>query len=770
MRVPTSCYRLQLSPGFTLDDARRAAPYLRDLGVGDLYLSPILAARPGSEHGYDVCDPSRVSPDLGGIEALERLAAELRRLDMGLLVDVVPNHMAADHRNPWWWDVLLRGRASVWAHAFDIEWDAPGADGRLVLPLLGSARTEAVARGELRLVEEGGDVRVAYFDQRYPVAAGTGGGDVETVLAAQSYRLEDWRAGVPNYRRFFDISDLPAVAVEHDDVFTAMHGEIARLVHEGIVTGLRIDHIDGLRDPAGYLERLRDATAGAYVVVEKILARDESLPPDWATAGTTGYDFLALAGGLFVDPDGAALLHAAHRRLTGVPEGFGEIAAAAKRAVLDGMLAPDLARVARTAPGSMDAKALRELTVALDVYRTYVRDADAGAADKARLQAAGARAGGVAQALASAIASPPAALRPFAWRWQQLTGPAAAKGVEDTALYVDTTLLARNEPGCDPGWPFTGAAELHARLSERVAGHPLNATSTHDTKRSEDVRMRISALSELAPQWEEAFARWHERNAPLRRRPDTAPDANEEWMLYQTLVGAWPLGRARLGQFALKALREAKVHTGWAAPDEAYEHDVLAFVEAILGSRGFTDDLAAFADRCAAIGERSSLALLVLKLAAPGVPDIYWGNEDWDLSLVDPDNRRPVDFAARAQDAAAGSRKVEVTRAGLPLRRRDPELFADGAYVPIEVSGRHAGRVIAFARVQGDRWAIAAGSRLTEGLDGWDDTRLALPDGAPDRWHDVIRDAEVADVWPATLFADLPAALLTSSAAATIPG
>jgi (1->4)-alpha-D-glucan 1-alpha-D-glucosylmutase len=750
MRLPASCYRLQLSPAFTFDDARRVAPYLRDLGVGDIYLSPIMAARPGSEHGYDVCDPSLVSPDLGGAEALERLAGELRRLDMGLLVDVVPNHMAADHRNPWWWDVLLHGREARWAHAFDIEWDAPGADGRLVLPLLGSPRADAVEGGELRLVQEGGEARIAYYDQRYPVAAGTGGGDVEAVLAAQHYRLEDWRMGAPNYRRFFDIGDLPAVAVEHEDVFAATHAEIVRLVREGVVTGLRIDHVDGLLDPAGYLERLRDATGGAYIVVEKILSRDESLPPEWATAGTTGYDFLALAGGVFVDPAGAARLHAAHRRATGMADRFEQVAAGAKRAALEAMLAPDLARVVRTAPAEVEREAVRELTVQLDVYRTYVREGEASAADAGRLRAAGARADGEAEALAAAIAHPTAELRPFVGRWQQLTGPAAAKGVEDTALYIDAAFLARNEPGCAPDWPFTDAAELHARLARRTGGHPLNATSTHDTKRSEDVRMRITALSELADEWVEAFARWHELNAPLRRRPDMAPDANEEWLIYQTLVGAWPIDIERVRQFVQKALREAKVHTGWDRPDETYEADVNAFAEAILGSPEFTDDLAGLAARCAAIGARNSLGLLVLKLAAPGVPDIYWGNEDWDLSLVDPDNRRPVDFAGRAERGDDVSDKVAITRAGLELRRRDPELFAHGAYVPLETAGRHADRVVAFARVREGRWALAAVSRLTEGIDGWGDTRVVLPDGAP-----------VADMPAAQLFADLPAVLLT---------
>ena len=712
MRLPTSCYRLQLSAAFTLDHARRAAPYLRDLGVGDLYLSPIMTARPGSAHGYDVCDPTRVNPELGGAEALERLAADLRRLGMGLLADVVPNHMAADHRNPWWWDVLARGRASASAHWFDIDWDAPGADGRLVLPILGDGRAGAIAAGDLRLLDEGGGLRVAYFDQRFPVADGTAADDVEAVLAAQHYRLEDWRTAEPNYRRFFDIADLPAVAVEHADVFAATHAEIGRLVREGIVTGLRIDHVDGLHDPQEYLARLRDATGGAYVVVEKILARDESLPPAWATAGTTGYDFLALAGGLFVAPEGFARLHARHRRLTGLPDAFSEIAAAAKRKVLDGILAPDLARVVREGKGVVDADTVRDMTVKLDVYRTYARDA-----------------------------------APHLLRWQQLTGAVAAKGVEDTALYIDTALTARSEPGCTPDWPFTDAAEFHRRMAERAGGHPLNATSTHDTKRSEDVRMRISALSELADDWIDAVARWRALNS--------GPDANEEWLLYQTLLGAWPIDAERMCRFMRKALREAGVHTSWTAPDDAYEADVAAFVESLLASAAFTDELAAFARRAAAIGERSSLALLVLKLAAPGVPDIYWGNEDWDLSLVDPDNRRPVAFTPRE------SAKVAVTRAGLELRRRDPELFARGAYVPLDVAGRRADRVVAFARVHEDRWVIAAVARLTAGLESWADTRVVLPEDAPARWHDTLTDAAVTDLSAESLFGTLPGALLT---------
>jgi (1->4)-alpha-D-glucan 1-alpha-D-glucosylmutase len=779
MRIPSSCYRLQLSPGFTLDDARRTAPYLRELGVGDLYLSPILATRPDSAHGYDVVDPTRVRPEIGGERALRALAAEAGRLDMGLLVDIVPNHMAADHRNPWWWDVLRHGRDSHHAHVFDIDWDAPGADGKIVLPLLDGRPADLIER-------------------RFPLAPGTlerTGGDPAALAAEQRYRLCDWREApeAVNYRRFFDIGDLVAVRAEREDVFAATHELLIRLVREGIVTGLRVDHVDGLADPGAYLRRLADATGGAYVVVEKILARDEDLPAGWATEGTTGYDFLALAGGLFVAPDGADRLRRLHRSLTGLPLDFAAVAEGTRRRVLRGLFPVDLEHAARLgeaaglAGGDPDAlrEALAELTVRMGVYRTYAGEsgldeqgrkwlAEAAAAARPALSDAAAVR---LDALAEAITEPTAETLPFVRRWQELTGPVAAKGVEDTALYVDTHLVARNEPGCEPGWPATAPEELHRRLAAR-AGHPLDATSTHDTKRGEDVRMRISALSEMPGEWEARFGRWRELNGPLRRRPEEAPDAGEEWLLYQTLVGAWPLDVAargslpeRIAAYMQKAVREAKVHTSWTAPDLGYEHDLADFVAAVLdpGNAAFLADLDDLARRVAAFGARGSLGLLVLKVAAPGVPDIYWGNELPDLSLVDPDNRRPVDFSVHARllaelgrGAVEGLEKLAVTRRGLELRRREPALFAAGRYVPLAPAGRHADRVVAFARVHEERWAVAAVPRLTAALDGWDDTRLPLPDGAPAAWEHVLSGGVVRGPAPAAaeLFDPFPAALL----------
>jgi (1->4)-alpha-D-glucan 1-alpha-D-glucosylmutase len=797
MRVPASCYRLQLSPEFTFDDARRAAPYLRELGVGDLYLSPILAARPGSTHGYDVVDPTRVRPEIGGEPALRALAAEVARLGMGLLVDIVPNHMAADHRNPWWWDVLRAGRASTYAGFFDIDWDAPGCDGRVVLPVLDGEPDELVARGELRVAEEEGGAALAYHDRRFPLAPASierSRADPAALLAEQHYRLCDWREGpvAVNYRRFFDIADLVAVRAECEEVFSATHELMVRLVREGVVTGLRVDHIDGLADPEAYLARLAEATGGAYVVVEKILARDETLPSAWTTAGTTGYDFLALAGGLFVEPGGAERMRRLHRRLTGLPPAFAAVAQDARRRVLRELFPADLEHAARLAeaaglaagaPAAM-REALAELTVRMEVYRTYAAADGLDAEGRRRLARAAAAArpalsGDAAarlDALVRAIAEPSERTIAFVRRWQELTGPVAAKGVEDTALYIDTHLVARNEPGCEPDWAATEPGELHRRLGSR-GGHPLNATSTHDTKRSEDVRMRIAALSEVPGEWEARVERWRELNGPLRRRRQVAPDAGEEWLFYQTLVGMWPLDVAaretlagRMAAHMLKAAREAGVNTSWAAPDLGYERDLGDFVAAVLdpANAAFLADVGGFARAVAALGARGSLALLVLKLAAPGVPDIYWGNEIPDLSLVDPDNRRPVDFPAHARLLEAvdrdgeGPEKLAVTARGLRLRRREPEVFTSGAYVPLEASGRHAANVVAFARVNERRWVVAAVPRLTAGLDGWGDTRIALPSRAPEVWEHVLSGHAVRgrELAASELFDPVPVALL----------
>ena len=724
MRIPASVFRLQLTPQFTLEHAARVAPHLRELGIGDLYLSPIMAAVPGSLHGYDVTDPARVNPELGGDRALCDLAAVARELGMGLLVDTVPNHMAASHHNRLWWDVLAHGRESQYAEVFDIDWEAPGLEGKVLLPVLGAPLADVVAAGEL--VEEDGELR--YYDRRFPLS---GDGSLEH----QHYELAHWRDAATrgNYRRFFDIADLVALRAEREQTFELTHRHLLDLVGAGVIQGVRIDHIDGLADPLAYLTRLRSELGDAYLVVEKIVARDERLPADWPVAGTTGYEWIAASGGLIVDPEGAERITAEYVRRVGGDEMFPAVGLAQKRRALETLFATDLDRVMRRAPAGVSRAEVAERTVALPVYRTY----ETG--------------------------------DPFVTAWQQLSGPVAAKGVEDTGLYRDVRLVARNEPGLEPEWLSTSADDFHGRMQEQLAWHSLNPSSTHDTKRGEDVRARIAVLSELAGEWIAAVDRWRDLNGRLNER--------DEWLVYQTLVGAWPIDADRLSAYMLKAAREAKLRTSWTDPDERYERDLDEFVRRILdpANTAFLSELQAFADRVAERGWRRAIGLLVLKLAAPGVPDIYWANELWDLSLVDPDNRRPVDFDLRARMLAElagrspedlaeswrdGGVKLHVTRAGLRLRRAEPELFRDGGYRPIAVEGP----AIAFARTLGERWVICV-ARTGEGPLG----ALQLPPDAPSSWRDVLTGEPARSPLDAeALTARLGAALLTPEY--TVPG
>ncbi len=715
MRIPTSVFRLQLTPQFTLEHAARIAPHLRALGVGDLYLSPIMAAVPGSSHGYDVIDPRRVNPELGGERALCDLSAVVRELGMGLLVDTVPNHMAASHHNPFWWDVLARGRASQYAEVFDIDWDAPGLAGKVLLPVLGAPLADVIAAGELVT----GDGELTYFDRRFPL---TGDG----VLEHQHYELAYWRDAATrgNYRRFFDVTDLVALRADREQTFELSHRHLLDLVQAGVIQGVRVDHVDGLADPHGYLTRLRSELGDAYLVVEKILARGERLVGDWPVAGTTGYEWIASSGGLIVDPAGAAAISAEYARLVGGEEEFEEEAAEQKRRVLDELFAADLDRVVRLAPPGLSRDEIVERTVELPVYRTY----ETG--------------------------------DPFVQAWQQLTGPVAAKGVEDTALYRDVRLVARNEPGLEPAWLTTSVDEFHALMAEQTVWHSLNASSTHDTKRGEDVRARIAGLSEVADEWIAAVARWRELNGAF--------DPRTEWLMYQTLVGAWPIDAERLSAYMLKASREAKLRTSWTEPDEIFERDLDEFVRRVLDpeNTAFLSELQTFADHLAERAWRRTVALLVLKLAAPGVPDIYWANELWDLSLVDPDNRRPVDWARREQLLAErppldelvrtwrdGAVKLHVTRAALELRRADPGLFRDGEYRPLRVPAP----AIAFARVLDNRWVVCVAVLG----DGPPTGPLELPGDAPAAWRDVLSGRSfTAPLGLAEVLTPLGAALL----------
>jgi (1->4)-alpha-D-glucan 1-alpha-D-glucosylmutase len=800
-RIPSATYRIQLHGGTTLDDVADLAPYLAALGVSDLYLSPVLVAPAGAAHGYHVLDPTQVDPQLGGDAALSRLRAATEPLGMGLLVDIVPNHLAASPENPWWRDVLENGPASTYARAFDIDWEAGG--GQVVLPLLGRPLEEVLAAGELT-VEDG---ELVYSDIRLPLAPGTPEpDDLEGVLDAQHYRLAFWRTGVEelNYRRFFDITDLVGVRVEDPEVFEWSHRLVLDLVHDGTVTGLRVDHVDGLRDPLGYLRRLEAAAGDAateppYVVVEKILEGDEPLPEEWPVAGTTGYEFLSAVNAVQVDTDGLARLDDAYTSFTGRTDHAPDVLREKKAEALETLFRGEVGRLARRlvglakrvpdAPG-VDEDAMRgaivAVTAAFPVYRTYVRDTSLRADDRSRLEQAFAavRRGdpGVDRAALELLkrvltVDVPAHLDAddqgdwldIVARWQQLTGPAMAKGLEDTSFYVVTRLASLNEVGVDAHGMESphGVGGFHARMERRAEAWPcaMSATSTHDTKRSEDVRARLNVLTEMAEDWAETAARWHERTAAARAEAG-APAPAEEWLLYQSLVGMWPLDEAeettvreRLKKYAVKAAREAKVSTSWLDPDEAYEAGLEQFVDAILGDAGFVEEVRHLVDRIALPGVVNSLAQLAVKLLAPGVPDVYQGCELWDWSLVDPDNRRPVDFAARRRaveevGAAAdrlvlarelrdtwwdGRLKLYVTWALLQLRRERPLLMRVGGYEPLETAGTHAARVTAFARTRAGEWAAVVAPRLVARLgppghwptgDAWADTTVTLPTGA----------------------------------------
>jgi (1->4)-alpha-D-glucan 1-alpha-D-glucosylmutase len=814
----TATYRVQCSRDIGIPDLTRLVLYLDGLGVTALYLSPIFAARPGSEHGYDVIDPTRLNPELGSAADFEALAAALESRGMGLVLDIVPNHMLATIENPWWADLLARGRDSQWASYFDIDWTD---DGKIVLPVLGTSLREALDAGDL-LVESGDDAaKLRYHDDTFPLAAGTDTDDVERALGRQHYTLEYWRDAYPNYRRFFDVNTLVGLHQEVPLVFEATHSLVRDLLGKTPVAALRIDHIDGLRDPAQYLDRLARLVDDTPLMVEKILSGDEQIPEMWPVAGETGYQFLNITNNLFVDPDGLDALRDAYVSVTGRDASFADTVYESKsqvaRQLFPGELAGLVRDLAALAP-EHDAGALENalvgLAAAFPVYRTYVDASGITEYDHDIVTAAVAdarRRGNAGQALdvlkRVLLLDVPDDQRDvalqFVQRWQQFTGPLAAKGLEDTALYRHNLLLSMNEVGADPRGPApTAIHAFHDYNRQRLATSPrgLNATATHDTKRGEDVRARLNVLSELAGEWTAAHQRWSEMNRPLVREVDgaSAPDANVETLLYQTLVGAWPVEEAdvpafrqRLRDYLFKAIRESKERTSWLEPNDVYERAVLDFADSLFDSQHFLDDFLPFQRRVAELAVTNSLAQTLLKVASPGVPDVYQGAELWDLNLVDPDNRRPVDFDHRARllDGLASAQpdpaffrdlldswqdariKLYVLSRALVFRRDHAALFAEGDYLPLDTTGAHADRVISFARQHNNGWAVAAVPRLTAGLgfpplrDLWKDTAVHLPPDAPASWRDALtggEDVSARDGYlpAAALFAHLPVALL----------
>ena len=925
LRVPVATYRLQFNRGFRFEHARALLPYLHKLGVTDLYASPLFRARPGSRHGYDVTDPTRLNPELGTDEEFEALDQELKQLGMGLLLDIVPNHMAASPENPWWMDFLENGPSSPYAAFFEIVWHPTSARGamedKVLIPILGGPYGSVLENQELTLTLEERGFFVRYYDARLPIDPksyrmilahrpgnleqaigadhpalqgllrlmdaieqlpdrtatdpeeieerrregeaikrrlwhlydahpaitqfldenvrifnGTKGAPssfdlLDALLADQAYWLAFWRVVTEkvNYRRFFDISDLIGIRVEDPRVFEATHALILQLAQEGKVTGLRVDHIDGLFDPLEYLRRLQGRivpeTKGQrdppsfYVLVEKILIGDEALPEEWPVCGTTGYDFLNAMNEVFVDPQGLKTLDAIYARFTGAQMTFNDVVYQQKKRVVEELFAGELRalghhlgilaeqyRHARYLSPKELTQALVEVTACLPVYRTYIRGFEVPPRDRPYIQRAVEEAKyrnpdvstpvfdflkrilllevptflGVEQREAWLL---------FVMRWQQFAGPAMAKGLEDTAWYIYNRLISLNEVGGDPGTQRLSIETFHHHNMATRARRPyaLNATSTHDTKRSEDVRARINVLAELPEEWARCLNRWSRWNRSKKRRVGgrPVPDPNEEMLLYQTLIGAWPLVEAempafreRLKGYVIKAAREAKVHTSWISPQLGHEKALVAFVDAILRPserNKFLTDFLRFQGKIAFYGAFNSLAQVLLKVTAPGVPDLYQGTELWDFSLVDPDNRRPVDFGIRARlledlkrretkdplalvsDLLArwadGWIKLFVTAKTLNFRAAHSEFFLKGDYLPLYASGKWKERVCASARRSEEAWAVVAVPRLLTKLIKagvfplggrvWGNGCLVLPEEAPGRWLSVLTDEAV---------------------------
>ena len=845
----TATYRLQMNAGFTFAHAHARVDYFARLGVSHLYCSPILAARRGSMHGYDVVDPTRLNPEIGTEAELRALAAELHARGMGLLVDIVPNHMGIGSGNPFWDDVLTHGERSRYARWFDIDWAGGGEHRTLVLPVLGDDLDRVLARGELSVrVQEGETPRVVYFGQSFPIDpaslppelqlatfdpeetgelanlySGTSGrGRLRALLDIQHYRLVGWKRAASdiNYRRFFDVNDLAGLRMEDEQVFVETHALILRFVHGGIIDGLRVDHVDGLLDPLDYLRRLRAAVGpGTVIVVEKILSPREQLRREWPVQGTTGYEFLHDLEDVLIEPAGYDEIERWYRRMRRIGDlSFRDIVVAAKRNVLTGVLRAEVDRLAVILRGyglQDDLVAgLVELIASLPVYRTYIDDrSPVDEADVQVIETTSSEARARAPAIAPTVAliadvlldrvksMDRAARLRFVQRFQQVTGPAAAKGVEDTALYVYVPLVSRNEVGGAPDHPLADSIDrLHGANARRAAMWPysLVCTNTHDTKRSADVRARLDALAEIPHEWERAVRRWRRLNAKHRRvvRGRMAPDTNNEYLVYQTLVALWPpprpgrrsddlpdrswrdAARTRIARYMRKAAREAKLRTSWVEPDAAYEAALDQFVTAVLEPREdapFLTDVARLVSRVAPMGAWNALSRIVVHLTSPGTPDIYQGDELWNFALVDPDNRRPVDFEQRASmlegealasleerlhDGAGSLRslpdpfdnrlKLLVTHRLLDMRRVHDALFAGGEYQRLEVRGGRADHVIAYARHSTSRYAIVIAPRLlctmlaSDPKEWWSGTTVGIPAGLRGRrWHSQIVPGEV---------------------------
>jgi (1->4)-alpha-D-glucan 1-alpha-D-glucosylmutase len=926
MNRPTATYRIQFNPAFGFKDTQPVISYLADLGISDLYASPIFKAVKGSTHGYDVVDPNQLNPELGGLSDLEGLAAEVKAHNMGWIQDIVPNHMAIDSENRLLMDILENGSSSRYYHFFDVDWDYPAAslNQRILAPFLGRFYGECLEAGEIALQYGPDGFKVAYYNLTFPLRIEsylnlfnnlsklkkklgednpdfikllgiltvlktlssiddpedrnnqinfiqhtmweaynsnaaikafadknlrTFNGEkgkpesfnfLDDLLSQQVFRLSFWKVAADeiNYRRFFCVNGLISLRVEDEHVFNYTHGLIFDLIGKGMVTGIRIDHVDGLYDPASYLQKMREKAPANYIIVEKILNLQEALPPAWPVQGTTGYDFANYVNELFCQKENKRAFTRIYASITGLKNSYEDIVRYNKNLIIQEDMASDVHNLAQLLKkiSSRDRhgsditlttleRALTEVLAVFPVYRTYISQVVVSDDDRQYILAAVDRAKANFPALLHGFTFVRRFLLldfpdyvseeekrdwlHFAMRFQQLTGPIMAKGVEDTTLYVYNRLLSLNEVGGRPGHFGCTLAEFHHFNTKKRDLWPdsLNATSTHDTKRGEDARARINVLSEMPDEWRKNLRAWIKINRGKKKRlGDLAvPDRNDEYFFYQTLIGAWPFADAeypefvaRIKEYIVKAVREAKFHTAWLKPDTEYEDAYVSFAEKILArsdANAFLKEFIPFCQRISHYGILNSLSQTLLKITSPGVPDFYQGSELWDLSLADPDNRRPVNFdqrramlaAIRDQDEADigrliqdllatredGSIKLFLIYRALQAKKAHRDLFCSGAYLPLESTGRFRSHVIAFAWRYQRQWSLVMAPRflshlvqegdLPLGKQVWQDTEVIMPEGAPAAWRNVIT-GEVLSAGQALSVADIllsfPVALL----------
>ncbi|EGQ5280643.1 TPA: malto-oligosyltrehalose synthase [Enterobacter hormaechei] len=782
--IPSSTYRIQFRNGMTFERVLDLIPYMKDLGISHLYASPVFTATTDSTHGYDVTDPNEIDPVIGGREGFDRMAAALKQAGMGLILDIVPNHMSTSLENRWWRDVIEHGRQSRYAAYFDIDWSRP-----LTLPFLGDTFEAELERGAITLKRDSvtNSAALVYYDTAYPLNPGTydESKSIAEIHEAQSWRLMSWREAPKqlSWRRFFEITGLVGVRVEDEAVFADTHRLILELVHAGTVDGLRIDHVDGLADPLGYLQRLRAATGpDCYITVEKILAKGEQLPPEWPVSGTTGYEFIASLAEVLVDDTNLSRLETLHDETLGTIVDRQAELRKAKGLMTDRNFEGEfttLLKIASELAGHNGAEvehedirhALRELLIAFPVYRTYGTAEGLTPSDVALLSRVVASVNTSEPALSLIVRiltgdvpeHDQALASLFRTRFQQLTGPLMAKSVEDTLFFRHNLELALNEVGADPTPRAFSLSRFHQEMRIRLARQPdaLLGTSTHDTKRGEDARARLYTLTEAPDLWSENLARWRQMNQTHVRflNDGTAPNAADTWMIFQALAGVWPATlspddrdglkslEARFLGFIEKALREAKQRTDWIDSNEGYESVVLDYVRHLLSPDNtlFLHDFSAALQPFIRAGLMNSLSQTVIKLTAPGVPDIYQGSEGLNFSLVDPDNRREPDFTALAENLSTadatlfndaqrwrdGSVKQYVTATLLRLRPHYPALFRYGDWLPLKVSGEREEKLIVYARINNDEALIVAVPRLvfdvTDNATLWANTTVAIP-------------------------------------------